>query len=117
MPKLTVSLTGRRPVSIDKAEWPIIAHVADWRGGQVECQANEEFELTVRQHADGRAIVSAYRDRGPGGMPIQYEGGRAGYLLAADADVADAIIRAADAAGVPSSVAERCVAGLPAEEL
>jgi hypothetical protein len=61
-------MSGRRPVSIDTADWPILARVADWRGGTVECQANEEFKVTVRQHADGRAIVYAYRDRGPGGI-------------------------------------------------
>jgi hypothetical protein len=115
--RITIPLSGRRPVSIDRAEWPTVARAKDWRGGSVECQANETFDVRVRQHADGRAVVIADRDRGPGGMPLGYRGGYSARLVAAGGDVAQAVTLCAAEAGIDPSVAANCIADLPAEEL
>jgi hypothetical protein len=66
---LTITLTGRNPVQIDKEKWPILAHVNGDSGGDYghhqqalrlgEC---DRYRLTVRQHADGRSIVYGVLD-------------------------------------------------------
>ncbi len=80
MSKVKIVLSESRPVTVDPDVWPLVVKVT-WFSGQHECQANEEAYISVRQHADGRAIVYGYRDRGPGGMPVKYEGTRAGYRV------------------------------------
>lgn len=59
--KLTITLTGARPIRIVKDAWPIIASAEDnWFDGEHECQANRKksWKLIVRQHqGDGRTIV------------------------------------------------------------
>jgi hypothetical protein len=126
--KRTITLTGRAPVTISEESWPIIAAGrADWHDGQVEYQANQRtaVRVLVRQHADGRAIVygtysysSAFEDQ-------RGRGARAGVLLTAGADLADAISGVAasltadagdDAAYVREAELE-AIADLPAEVL
>ena len=53
---LTITLTGRAPVRIRKADWPIVAKATAWNG-EIEAQADRHSQLIVRQHADGRAVV------------------------------------------------------------
>ncbi len=64
----TVPLTGQLPVRIREDLWPVIAQ-ARRHHGQVECEANHLWHLTVRQHEDGRTIVYGSEDRGNGGVP------------------------------------------------
>lgn len=56
----TITLTGRPPVRVDDADWPVIA-VGSWdrHDGQVAYQANRKWRLwiRVRENADGRRIV------------------------------------------------------------
>ena len=108
---LTITLTNRAPVSIVKADWPVIASAKDY-DRECESQANRTWRLTVRQHEDGRAIVygaygTAYsndRDR------------RAGTLCAAGDDLAAAINAVARDCGC-EAIAAACIADLPAEQL
>jgi hypothetical protein len=123
MEKIKIKLSDRAPITITEESWPIVAFAEDWRGGNgIQSQANEEWWVRVRQHADGRAIVYASRERGNGGMPIDYRGAHAGYVLAPtegrvpSADIVRAIRRVAGAIG-RDGIADACIADLPAEEL
>jgi len=112
----TITLTGRPPVRILEAEWPVIAD-ARWRDH--EGQHDRRASLKVRQHADGRAIVYGVWD-----YEITWQLYRAGVLLDPGADLASAITevalsladRGADEARM-RDLAHGCTADLPAEEL
>ena len=109
---LTITLTGRPPVKIDKAEWRTIAEAKGW-DGQIESQATRTRRLVVRQHEDGRAIVY-------GVTTSQWQGergARGGELLEAGADLADALYRVAEHVGIDQGLVEHCIAKLPAEDL
>ena len=80
--KITITMTDRAPVTIAKADWPLVAR-ADWHSGAIECQANEIAFMRVREHRDGRRIVYGVRTSGNGGMPAGYRGADAGFLVAA----------------------------------
>jgi hypothetical protein len=117
--KIKITMSERRPLTIDPELWPVIAQ-ADWHNGQHEFQANTIRRIKVRQHADGRRIVYGFQRAGSGG---QFAGTRnppeAGFLLAADADE-DATIRAIRRVGGvidDAGLAEQCIADLPAEEI
>lgn len=126
--KRTLTLTGRRPVTIVEAEWPVIAKGADsWHDNQYEFQANrkEKASIRVRQHADGRAIVTAaydYDSNWQGEANREYRGGE---LVDAGADLASVIGRvgrlmvesAGDTRVDLHMVIRDCIAALPAEEL
>ena len=109
---LTITLTGRAPVRIRKADWPIVAKAAHW-DGEIEAQANRHAQLIVRQHADGRAVVygiyttlwQGERDR------------RGGQLLQAGADLVSAIYAVAQAMEFDEDLAQRTIADLPAVEI
>lgn len=109
--KLTITLTDRAPVTIVKADWPIVATAKDW-DNEHECQANRTWRLTVRQHADGRAIVYGVYD-----SAWQHERDlRAGQLCDADANLAAAIREVASDCGC-ERIVPACIADLPAEVL
>ena len=121
--KTTICLSDSGPISIVTADWPIIAS-ASWHSGSHECQANEVASVRVRAHADGRTIVYASRDRGPGGMPLGYRGKSAGFLVAHSrehiepqhARIIASIRRVAGAIGMPDLGSE-AIADLPAVEV
>jgi hypothetical protein len=124
-PKLTISLTGRRPVTILKAAWPIIA-IAERRTEETSSK------LIVRKHEDGRSIVYGIWSAGatcyPGVPDV-----RGGELLEPSLEVdelnalAPAIVRVGEwmADNVPSEtdkilfrqLTNQCIADLPAEEI
>lgn len=110
--KLTITLTGRAPVTITKDSWPVIASARDW-DNTYECQANKTWRISVRQHADGRAIVYGVHTNNWQGA----SGRRGGELLSAGDDIASAIYRVADALGFDCRLADDCVSTMPAEEL
>jgi len=115
---ITITMSDRAPIKVVAADWPVIAR-ADWHSGEHACQANEEAWLKVREHADGRRIVYADRDSGPGGMALGYRGTAAGYLIGAPNAEAETVRAIRRAAGVidKSELGDECIADLPAEEL
>ena len=122
--KIKITMSERRPLTIVKADWPIVAR-ADWHdGGQLECQANNERHIRVREHRDGRRLVYGYQCAGNGG---QYAGTRnpEGGFLVVPLDPAvtpdeDATVRAIRRVGGiigDDGLAAECIADLPAEEV
>jgi hypothetical protein len=113
--KLTITMSERRPISIVKADWPLVAR-ADRHDGAVECQANHAWSIRVREHADGRRIVYGYLRAGNGGVPIGWRGAAGGFLIAAGDD--DETVRAIRRVGGivdDAALADTCIADLPAE--
>lgn len=126
----TITLTGRPPVRIFEANWPVIASAGDNDyDGQVECQSFHvsKWSVIVRRHADGRAIVYAiyrYETRWQG---ERSRFARRGVMLPATTDdaICDAIrdvcsdIASADHYGDDASrwdsLAADCIADMPAE--
>lgn len=108
---LTITLTNRAPVSIVKADWPVIASAKAY-DSEHESQANRTWRLTVRQHEDGRAIVYGVYDTSFRGE----RDSRAGKLCAAGEDLAAAINAVARDCGC-EAIAAACIADLPAEQL
>jgi hypothetical protein len=121
----TITLTGRRPVIIDEAEWPVIAQAAgdSYRGldGALHMQAIsqgdvDQYSLRVRRHADGRAVVyGTYDEAWPG---PRHDGlDRAGEVVAAGDSVEAAIERVGTTLGVPAQLIADAIASLPAEQI
>ena len=94
----TIVLTGRRPVMISEAEWPIVSNV-------VSEDEDGHSRLTVRQHSDGRSIVHAVRLSD--GHVV-----RKGEVVGAVGDVVEAICRVADCCGV-FPLTDECIEGMP----
>jgi len=118
--KRTITLTGRRPISITGAEWPQIAWSDERPGEFVNGTPRPDYEtdrhtIRVRQHADGRAIVYAVLTAAT--VWTGTEDQRGGELLAAGADIPAAICRVGADCGILKSVISGCIADLPAEEI
>ena len=120
----TITLTGRRPVTINEDEWPEIAkaegdnytgldparHIQASQQGELD-----EYTLRVRQHADGRTIVYGTYTEGWNG---NHEGlNRAGQILEAGGYIEVAIKNVGDTLRVPQQLIADCIADLPAEQL
>ncbi len=109
---LTITLTGRPPVRINKSEWPVIASAKDWQG-QYETLTSRSWFMTVRQHADGRVIVY-------GRYETHWQGERdrrAGVLVGAGGDIPAAIHEVVETLGGGILLEQECVASLPAVQL
>ena len=93
-PKLTITLTGRAPVTITKEDWPIVAQASDKEyDNQYEFQANRKayWKLIVRQHNDGRTIVYGIYDYDTH-FPNESDANiRGGELITANGASADSI--------------------------
>jgi len=122
----TITLTGRRPVTIDEDEWPVIAKTSgdnyDGTDPARHWQASDrgeidEYSLRVRQHEDGRAIVyGTYAESWHSG----HEGlTHAGYVVTPDKNhtIEHAIQQTGTDLGVPAQLVADCIADLPAERL
>ncbi len=96
----TVTLTHRRPVQIDTADWPCIAHGR----GDSFIDNDYELHLIVRQHADGRVLVYAIYDA----SRLCGEDHRGGVLL--DAPVtSQALVDTMFDIGYDSGISERII--------
>ncbi|PZR79105.1 MAG: hypothetical protein DLM65_11440 [Candidatus Aeolococcus gillhamiae] len=113
--KIEITLSESAPVRIDPAQWPVIAE-ARRHDGAVECQANNEWRIRVREHADGRRIVYGSHEAGNGGQYAGFRETFAGWLLAGGDDTVRAIRRVAGVLGDDQLGAE-CIAALPAHDL
>jgi hypothetical protein len=121
--KITIAMSERRPVTIDRKAWPVVAWAKAW-DNQHECQANHVWEIAVREHADGRRLVYCEYDSGPGGTCIGFRPIRGGYLLdqpdLGPEAMAESTIRAIRrCAGIIDrpDLGDECIADLPAETL
>lgn len=113
--KITITMSETAPVSVDPEQWPVIASASD-HDGKVECQANTEWAIKVREHDDGRRLVYGYARAGRGGKPIGWRPSSAGYLVVAGDDLVRAIRRVAGVIGREDLAAE-CIGDLPAQEI
>ncbi len=121
----TITLTRRRPVTIDTADWPEIACAGwdSWTGSADKVlydQASGRGEIDrctirVRKHADGRRIIyGTYTE----GVCTRHDGlARAGELLAGADGTEAAIARVGSALGAPARLIAECIASLAAEEI
>lgn len=123
----TITLTGRRPVTIDETEWPVIARASgdDYNGNdparrqQASDQGElDEYSLRVRQHGDGRAIIYGTYEEG---WHSEHDGlTHAGYIVqpgSVPLTVEAAIQQAGTDLGAPVQLIADCIADLPAEKL
>lgn len=113
--KLTVSLTNRRPVTVDCDTWPIIASAKDW-DNEYEFQANETWKLIVRQcfnEGDDRCIVYGIFD-----TAHQGKSGKRGGKIVDNIDAVPAAVKeVAEYLGFDLELADRCISDLPDEEI
>ncbi len=108
--KLTITMSGRRPISIVRADWPKVASAAADKFGRAKQYLN------VREHADGRVIVHGIEKPFGEARGAEAEK-RAGLLLEPGEDVAAAIKWVADRLGFPDAMADECLAKLPPEDV
>lgn len=123
-----ITLTGRAPVKIVEADWPVIAQAkGDSFTGDVgryrQARANGEidtYSLMVRRHADGRHIVYGVLDAALAAwhQPAHGRSWRGGFVIGPPGGLAleVAIQRVADEMGAPD-LGRECLANLPAEEI
>jgi hypothetical protein len=131
--KRVITLTGRPPVRIVEADWPVIARGdGDSYGGGDYCRRDQalaqgecdKYWIRVRRHVDGairRVLVYAVLDAASEawGAPAGGVSHREGELLTADEtdDLAETIRRVGEEACIPDEVIRECIADLPAEDL
>ena len=128
--KIKITMSERRPLTIVKADWPLIAH-ANRHDGAVEVQANHEWAIRVREHADGRRLVYGWLTSGNGGVPAGWRGAEGGFLVSPlpgpdvegkrvgvpDEDETIRAIRRVGGIIDDDTFADECIADLPAEEI
>lgn len=124
--KKTIKLTGRPPVRIVEADWPLIAkaHHKTW-DGEYEFQSfrHTDYSLSVRRHNDGRAIVYGVYDHTTSWQHEEMKIYRRGRLLTGDEDIVRGIETVAlelgecVGDGVFTRLSDECIQGLPAEEI
>lgn len=123
-----ITLTGRAPVKIVEADWPVIAQAkGDSFTGDIsryrQARANGEidtYSLMVRRHADGRSIVYGFLDAAlcSWRQPARGRSWRGGFLITPPQGLVMevAVQLVADAMGTPD-LGRECLANLPAEEI
>mgnify|MGYP001305436267 CR=1 FL=1 len=124
--KLTITLTDRRPVSIDRDDWPIVAK-AKCHDGEVECQANRTWSLIVRNI--GKEILWGNQTIVYGVYTTQFQGEsdrRGGEIVSEydlpagleyEAAIVAAIHRVGSHIGATDILVDQCIADLPAVDL
>lgn len=110
--QITIILTNRAPIRVREDEWPVIAGGDDPIDASDGDTEPDELSLCVRQHSGGRAIVYGSRADHQGDR-----GWHGGELLDEGDDLAGAILRVGEDAGLPAHVIRECIADLPVEDL
>lgn len=133
----TITMTGRQPVRIYDDEWAIIAMARDDSYGDHDYARHQQalaqgevdqYAIRVRQHHDGRTLVSAVLEAATAWTGS--ESIRGGYLLTPPADavisdtewyvwpeIAETIRRVGEECQIPESVIRDCIADLPPEPI
>jgi len=119
--KKTITMTGRAPIRITIADWPVIAQASGRNGDDCHTGAQSYMQgqaskwgLKVRQHADGRVIVAAWAEVGQWTSDPMVDGG---CLLPDGSGIPEAIAQVGEDCGIPPSTVRECIADLPAEEV
>jgi len=137
--KRTITLTGRPPVRITESEWPILGRsyeaVDSCNGTPLPDYQRVRWTLTVRRHADGRAIVYGVASPPENGWPthgcVDWKGGvylgdgdpmtGAGRGEVSMTDILNAVQRVGTdligMGGAPERIVRECIADLPPEEV
>lgn len=104
--RIVITLTGRRPISIISADWPIIACA---KVTLTEGKMKHEFCLFARMNPDGRAIIYGNGSKGRGGkyLSTPHTMDKVAYQIGVTGRELD----------VPTELIEKCIASLPAEVL
>jgi hypothetical protein len=117
--KTKITLGGRAPVLIINAEWPKIASASEF-DSIYEANAHTVWNITVREHADGRRIVYGSALAGPNGAHLGFKEFRTGTILhkvgSIDLDTIRVIAECATLIG-KQGLSQTCIATLPAVEL
>jgi len=109
----TITLFDRRPVEIDEDQWPVVASVHDWEG-QHKSQIRWEHKIFVRQStSDGRCLVYGVKATDIAGQMDA----RGGFVADNIDSVPDVVKQLATRLGFSESLADRCIAKLPAEQI
>jgi len=110
---LTVTMTGRRPVKIQKDEWDLILFHKGWEG-EYESQAFRNWWLRIRRKKSTNTfLVSA-------GYDTQWQGEkdhRAGVLVDNPTNLEQTIEEVCREIGVRETFVQECIDKLPAEEI
>jgi hypothetical protein len=116
-PKLTITLTGRAPISITKTEWPILA-IGKIFDGPKEDESKNIRCTTVREHEDGRVIVYSWWKSKETGIPWT-RGGIITERPVSDEEIVQYIkdVTRNVLSEEHMDVAERCIANMPPEEV
>jgi hypothetical protein len=124
--RITIPLTDRRPVSISEDEWPLIVRVSgdscEIRDPARHDQAVEQgqadtYEMEVRQHADGRALIYGRYDEAQWSESDHPGPSHSGRLVAPGGDVAQEIRHVGSMLYLPETLIADCIAGLTPEDL
>jgi len=112
---LTISMTDRPPVKVDKKIWTLVAQAKDW-DGEYEFQSNRHWKVSVRQcqrNGDDRCIVYGSHESGWSGE----ESIRHGVIIDDIDDAPQTIKDIVSKITGADTLAQRCIADLPAEEI
>ena len=110
--KRTITLSGRAPVTINDADWPIIAEAtANNSHNGIDRDATRDAWMKVRRHADGRTIVYGCRE-------TRWQGEhdhRAGVLVPSSENI-EQVIQLVGGQLWGDELAQACLEDLPAVE-
>lgn len=112
---LTITMTDRPPVKVSKKIWTLVAQSKDW-DGEHECQANRTWKVSVRQcqrNGDDRCIVYGSFYSGWSGEDTI----SAGVIIDNINNAPEAIKDIVEKINGTDSLAQNCIADLPAEEI
>ena len=112
---LTITMTDRPPVKVSKKFWALVAQSKDW-DGEYECQANRTWKVSVRQcqrDGDNRCVVYGSFYSGWSGEDTI----SAAVIIDNINSAPEAIKDIVEKINGTDSLAQSCIADLPAEEI